>query len=250
MKLKKKKSENALLARKYAVTERTIRNWRAEKAPISDPAKLSEWLASRKHCPRDTTPENAPAGTAAATDTTPLQTGAAAALKRLEQAEALAYQRLDRAIAAKDSIAIRVARESWLEICTSLRQFERSVSEDKRERGELVNRDDVEKWIVNLAGLLRIANVQNASQLAPLISGETDVPRLRTLLRRTGFQVAQVSESALRHWGVPAWIVEPFLVDLVAHVTVSREELDRYTEIIGQAMAALVPPTVADVPKS
>src|SRR5262249_46034478 len=107
MKRKKSESQIAKVARKYGVSERCARYW-AKETDISNPAKLSAYLARRRQPPR-----RAVAGTKvkASVDTKGLVRGAAAATRRAEELEVRSFAELQQAIESRDPLRIRLAHD-------------------------------------------------------------------------------------------------------------------------------------------
>jgi hypothetical protein len=59
------------------------------------------------------------------------------------------YVRLETALQTGDAVEIRNARGSWLQLCHNLRLYEGAVAYEKRERGLLVEKSEIEKpaWL-------------------------------------------------------------------------------------------------------
>jgi hypothetical protein len=161
------------IAQEWACSERTARRWKAQGAPLSNPARLRVWLAGRKNLPQATRAKLAGeartrrAHVAAEADIDASEIGAPAALRRLEASEATAYRLLQSGIAAGDPLEIKLARESWLKIGDSLRRYDLLVEKSRRDAGELVPRAEVETAVARFTNWFKLACVRTASALAP-----------------------------------------------------------------------------------
>src|SRR5215472_16368594 len=109
------------LAEKYHCDERTVRRWRKDGAPLSEPAEMPAWLLSRRSIPSGTAAllegkETKTVSNIASQDTgdDSARTGAAGALRRLESAERTTYKILQAALKSGSAASIKVARENWL----------------------------------------------------------------------------------------------------------------------------------------
>ncbi len=240
----------ATLAKKYGCTARTIRSWRAENAPLHSPARMRAWLAGRK---------NIPPGLAVATEQgepslpgtidAPEATGAAGALHRLERAEVSAYSRLQAALKRRDPLAIKTCREGWLHLTDQLRHFERAISDDKRHRGLLVSRTEIETALAWLGYAMRLASESIAPQLTTEMSGSTDLHRFRNILRRTNYATAVVGFSCLKTWGVPGWLIEALSSDLRTNPGVTTTaQLEEFGNFIAGYMAETAADIFKDTP--
>lgn len=244
----KKNKPTADLAAKWKCTPRTVRNWRAAGAPLTDNAAMRSWLAGRKNMPPgvSATPES---GKRTATPETPEVSGAGGALSRLGRAELAAYRRLDEALAANDPIGIRSARDSWLKIANELRHFERSVEEHRREIGALINKSEVVRALESLGRCMMWASDGMLPHLAAELASETDVIRSRIIIRKSLYPIAIVSYGFLEAQGIPAWMVEAVSKHFVSDVTVSREEISEIATAIREQMERATANVIASEPK-
>ena len=214
---------------------------------MSDPKAMREWLASRKNIPSAlaTAPEG-PATNGEQVEAT----GAGATLNRLERSEVAAYSRLQRAIEEGDPLAIKTCRESWLRIADALRHYERAVSEDKRQRGLLVEKEGVERALRMFGWCMRIASTQMDPQIAFDIQGDSpELVRTRQLIRKANWGVAVIGYSSMYALGVPKWMVEALSADLISCTTITEEQLQVYANIIREAAQVEAQQTIAHEPK-
>jgi len=111
-----------------------------------DVPALKAWLAEVSR--RKRAPAPAPA-TATEPIGTEIPIGLAASLQRLAQAEAEAFRGYQAALARNDVIGTPGARRGWLEVSEALRKADISLESARREAGELVPRETVEKalWL-------------------------------------------------------------------------------------------------------
>src|SRR5262249_27735980 len=145
--------------------------------------------------------------------------GAASALRRLEEAEAKGYQDFKRATASGDEHYIKTSRENWLKISESLRRFDLALEQNRRDNGELVQKDQIQKALGTFAALMRFPPSHMADQLAPTLTQEPDFIRSRIIIRRCGYETAILTCGCLQQMGVPSWFLEPFRGDLVRNIT-------------------------------
>lgn len=111
-----KRETNQTLAARYKVSDRTIKRWRKENAPLNDPAGMRAWIAGRKNIPpriERTSAAQVPRRSMPKTDE---REGVLAAQRRLERSEVEAFRAMEAAIQAGDAVAIRAARRGWIEI--------------------------------------------------------------------------------------------------------------------------------------
>ena len=172
------------LAKKWGCSNRTIRQWRQEGAPLGDEAAMKPWLLSRHKVPPGTwailkgqksialekpkrrivpTGNEAPSG----------EPGAAAALGRLQTQEVESHDRYVALIRDASATAeeIEDARKAYLAIVGTLRQWELAVEQDRRQSGELLPRTDLDAFcrlfLVHFVGSLKAG----LESLCPRLAG-------------------------------------------------------------------------------
>ena len=165
------------LAKKWKCDVRTIGRWKRAGAPLSDPARMRTWLASRKNLPPETrammsekarSRRSSDANSIEAQD---LTTGAPAALRRLETVEARAFELLDRAMRRGDPHEVKLARQGWLEVGDSLRRYDLLVERSRRDSGELVNLAETQAYLEHFLTFLKMGIVRAANSIAPKLAG-------------------------------------------------------------------------------
>jgi hypothetical protein len=227
---KKQRSETAEIARDFRVTPRCVRGWRAAGAPLRNKARLSRWLASRKHVPTPKAGNKQPVEYPPASG--PL--GAPAALRRLESAEADAYARLERAIADGDAVSIRLARDGWLKFSESLRKFDLLVAEHRRTSGELIEKTKVEEGLRILGMALRMSSQECLPAIASeILSAGNDQIRIRNLIRKSFYTTAVLSFAAGHALNIPAWMLEAVSRDACDNLTnTSFEQIKGLADVL------------------
>ena len=169
-----------VLATIYACSERSIRNYRAEGAPLDDPGAMWAWWSSRKNMPRTVATKGLDAireafttvvgaatptvassakaeiGTLGAMDVpTDLPAGAQHELRWLEALAVEAPHNLIRARGSGDPMTMKQALDAYLKITEGLRKFDNQVTADRRDSGEVITRAQVEQPITALTVWLR-----------------------------------------------------------------------------------------------
>jgi hypothetical protein len=236
---KQKKKTDTQLAKRYGTDTRTIRAWRKAEAPLLNHKSMLEWVSTRQRIPARLASKHEKGDTVETPNATTEQPGAAAALGRLERMELTAHARMQRALSGSDPLAIKSARESYLRIMEQLRHMERAISEDKRQRGELVSRKEVVDGLRFLGYCMRIGSGQILPQLAAELASEQDTIRAREIIEEANYGIAVVSYAAM--WGskyVPKWIVEAVSGDLTTNINVRSDELQRLGTVIQEACEA------------
>lgn len=180
------------LAEKYGCTTRTIRNWRAEGAPLGSEKKMQQWLSTRKNAPQgvDRTfkiPKLKPTETPEETKLE-IKTGVAMALRRLEKEEQNAYETFQAAVEEGDPLAIKWTRDNWLKISESLRRYDLLVEQSRRDSGELIQRVTAESALEMSAWWLNNA-IKNCASALPL--------KLANLQSKEELKVAQTIENSM-----------------------------------------------------
>jgi hypothetical protein len=238
--MKKLKSETARIARKFRVTERTVRAWAREKAPLHDENKLATWLAGRRQPPRTTlTSRAAPVKKSVPHDANAHGTGAAAALRRLEQSELADYKRLVSALTSGDALEIRIARDAWHKTGDALRHYDFRVAQDRRASGELVPRAEVERMVHAFGTAVRYS-----------LLGLLDLPGHLVGLKEP-HDVAQVLYAAVNNAGASAGaalkLAHPPLPDWMAKVLAATmdygfgaERFDEFTAKLAESLRITV----------
>ena len=189
-----------VLATIYNCSERSIRNYRAEGAPLHDPAAMFGWWATRKNLPKGAAAKGLdaikeafaavvgtvpPAATASVVpevggtgmlDVPPdLPAGAQHELRWLEALAVEARHNLIRARGSADPVAMKQALDAYLKITEGLRKFDNQVTADRRDSGEVVTRVQVEDPITALTVWLR-RGVENFLNGACLQIAEAEKP--------------------------------------------------------------------------
>jgi hypothetical protein len=224
---KQKKKPTADLATQYGCNARTIRNWRAEGAPLDDPQAMTVWLAGRKNIPpalgagtRLDKPEQA----AIAETDDEGKKGAGGALARLEQAELSGYRRLQSAVESGDPLQIKLARSNWITLCDQLRHFERAVSEDKRKSGGLVNRLEVEEALGFVGWVLHVSHSNMLGQIGIELVGQSDVYRIRELVEKCHSNTTVIGYGMCLADRIPQWIMDALMKHYCSAYTVRCPE--------------------------
>jgi hypothetical protein len=208
------------LAKTYACSERTIKRWQRESAPLTDGAEMRRWLAGRKNLPKTTLEKLLPiARHAVQAATDPIESGIVAALARLERSEARMFQALDAALLAGDALQIRLARENWLRVGESLRRFDLAIEQNRRATGELVNRTEIERSLKVLAVGTRFCMESGLPMLTLAVMGERDQIRARQILRKSFYYGATTGLAFGVAVQIPQWILDPFIADLDGELT-------------------------------
>lgn len=238
----KAKPENHRLAEKHKVDVRTIRRWRAEGAPLGDPAKMKTWLAGRRTAP--TPAENVCHGIQTERQARPPgNPGAPAALRRLEQAELDGYERLQTALAAGNALEIRDARRGYLELVEALRRCDVSVSEQRRDSEEAVPRAKVQSMLSGLGWSLRIGHDQVADALAARLC-PGDLIHARNQLREAYGSLLLTALGGIRGglastslaW--PGWALEALCEDPAKSFAGGLDNLAQRTRLLSAAYKA------------
>lgn len=187
-------------AKRYRVSVRTVRRWRADGAPLGDAAKMKQWLAGRRTAPT-ITGKVKQLETATSSPRPPGGPGAHMALRRLEQSELEAYTRLQTANNSGDPVQIRTALHAYLSLAELLRKTDQSIAEARRDAEEQVSRSTVENMLAGLGWSLRIACDQLGigDQLTTAVAG------LRMSLQNTGLAWPEWMFTALSKEAVSAW---------------------------------------------
>jgi hypothetical protein len=169
-----KASEKDLAAR-WGTVRRTVRRWKKQGAPLGDDAAMRTWLSGRAKLPPGTTAilsgASSPTPTSATAPPSPQQgppepkprpiPGAAAALRRMEDSEVLCFQDLEAALPTGDLARIKFCRDAYLKTAEALRRADLAIEEDRRERGALLPRKELEDYaqgfIVHFVGGVQAA---------------------------------------------------------------------------------------------
>lgn len=234
--MKPKPKTDRALATQHHVSMRTIRRWRAEGAPLGDPAKMKTWLAGRRTAP--TPAENVHnCGQNPGQARPPGGPGAHMALRRLEQSELEAYTRLQAANNSGDPVQIRTALHAYLSLAELLRKTDQSIAEARRDAEEQVSRSTVENMLAGLGWSLRIAcdQVGLANQLMTALAG------LRLSMQNTGvswptWMFAPLTKEAVSAWqdGEKHLAERARLMSACYRASVGdRSELDKLIEELG-----------------
>ena len=175
------------LAKKMGVSRQSVHTWKNEGAPLHDEKKLRSWLAARKNIAKGVIKTSAalPAKAGKKLAASQGTAGAAEALKRLEQAELQAFERLQAAIGSgEDAVAQNELRKSWLSISESLRKFDLLVEANRREAGELVPREELEKTINSFLTAAWLASRMQVDSLVNQLVGKSEPWELGEILTR------------------------------------------------------------------
>ena len=187
----------------YACSERSIRNYQRDGAPLDDPASMFAWWSSRKNLPKGAAakgldaiqeafaavagtatspaaaaPDEAADSTATGTMNIPgeLPAGAEHELRWLADLAVEARRNLIRAHKSGNALTQKQALDSYLKITEGLRKFDNQVAADRRDGGEVVTRAQVEQSITALTVWLR-RGVENFINGACLQIAECDKPQ-------------------------------------------------------------------------
>ena len=203
-----KKLDLKVIAKRFKVTVRTVRNWRKEAAPLRDLPALRLWLSARKFLTMEVAPAKAPFRLPPKkTPTADEVAGVAPALQRLERAEVAAYDALQAALAANDPLAIRAARDNWLRIGDSLRRYDAIVEQSRRDAGQLMPLVELRRCFsllqlgVRLTLRSRGIHIANDTLIAgvlPLLANEEDKWLHDQIRKDTAGWVAQSDNHTTR----------------------------------------------------
>ena len=229
------------LAQRWACTTRTIRAWRKAGAPLNDTDKMLAWLAGRKSIPPGTALILAQTRTAAnaKADAQPqsLQTGVSFALRRLEEQEARSFGELRRAQATGDPIQSKQAHQIWLRNGEALRKHDLAIEQSRRDAGELVPRESIERLAFELQEAL--AQAHFALQDCCLsLTGLGSPVEVWTVLQKVGNAMRAGVISYLQRkrnpkFPVPAWLVK------AATLGEFPTDSEKASEYYGQLWAAM-----------
>ena len=186
-----KPPSSRVFAAVYACSERSIRNYRQEGAPLDDPAAMFAWWATRKNMPRSVATKGleaiqaafdaviARSGTSSGTGVdTPATTnepqmvsmmqddlpaGAEHELRWLADLAVEARRNLIRAHRGGNPVVQKQALDSYLKITEGLRKFDNQVTTERRDSGETVTRAQIESVLLGVIVWTRrgIANFVN-----------------------------------------------------------------------------------------
>lgn len=164
----------------YACSERSIRNYRAEGAPLDDPSAMFAWWASRKNMPRSTAAKGLEAVQAAYTDVVgkaappagdvaevvldsstamnvpgDLPAGAQHELRWLEALAVEARHNLIRAKQSNNPVTIKQSLDAYLKITEGLRKFDNQVDQSRRDGGEVVTKAQIQSVLCGVIAWVR-----------------------------------------------------------------------------------------------
>ncbi|MFO1476130.1 MAG: hypothetical protein U1F98_05705 [Verrucomicrobiota bacterium] len=203
----KKTKTTKSLAEIHGVTARTIRNWKAQGAPVNDPSALSAWLAGRRQPPRGSKPGSTFQALARdVLDAIPpakqakQATGAAAALRRLEQQEADDYSAYLRAVEGGDMLQARIAHDRWLKTAEALRRHDLAIEQARRDAGELVPRSEMLRLCHFLHDAIYHAT-SGMELLPPRLAGLGCPHKVWAILSKTRDDI---------HGAIHAWLARPW----------------------------------------
>lgn len=209
---KPNKTEKALVER-WHCTVRTIRRWKAAKAPLHDEAAMRTWLAGQRALPRGTVAllmaDKRKARAKAHQAAADLSEGASSALRRLEAAEARAHAELQRAVKSGDPIESKTAENSWLRLCAQLLRYDLSLEESRRHSGEMLPRAEAERIVAAAGWFLSVSMRKGLERVAfeAVSSPAKDPNTLLATLSRQFDAAVMGSLGACRAWpfqGEPA----------------------------------------------
>lgn len=214
----KKPNDDEKLAAKYGCDPRTIRRWRKAGAPFQADAGMMNWLDGQRTIPAgtralleaDKTQQRISA--AAAVQVSNLEQGAPVELRRLAAAAAEAHCRYKAAVSQGNAVEIRSALKIWLIITESLRKFDKDVSEQRRETGEMVPREGVEELLRFVGYWMRMGSRSYDSLAKPLADSSEPIA-CHAILRRwaEGFEsttIAALNSANFYLSPFPRWMVD------------------------------------------
>jgi hypothetical protein len=201
------------LAAKWATCSRTIRNWKAEGAPVDDDGAMRIWLLGRPKVPRGTAellrvhegqrsvrPPKPKRIVVAPTSVAPPNgegvLGVSGALQRLAEAERSCHDEWRQLVANPEASIeqIEAANQQWIKTGDSLRRYDLAVEQDRRQSGELLPRSDLESFaegfVTHFVSTLRSSLEAACPRLAGLESPQAVWQVLSAVLTRA------VDESA------------------------------------------------------
>jgi hypothetical protein len=157
-------------ATRYNVSEKTIQRWIKSNAPLDNEEAIKLWRIQKDKFTATKFRQNKSAGivedihdesSSKEEDSNVVYEkqieGVAASLKRLEASEALSYTRFQQALQTGNELKIRLARDEWLAISKALREYDVLVEKSRRDGGDLIPRENAEKFIELAAVLCRIS---------------------------------------------------------------------------------------------
>jgi hypothetical protein len=119
------------------------------------------------------------------------------ALRRLETAEVVTYDLLQDALRSGDPVAIRHARESWLKVGDSLRHYDLQIEASRRDNGELVPREQVERAAASLVHFLKLSIRQRVYAIAPQLVGMQSPADVSSILVQSLFDDVLTALAAM-----------------------------------------------------
>lgn len=228
-------------AKRWGCNVRTIRRWLKAGAPLNDPKRMRVWLAGQQSLPPGTarllaslrTTESAKADTQPQT----LAMGVAPALRRLEEMEARAFSDLRRAQATGDPIAVKQAHAIWLRNGEALRKHDLAIEQSRRDAGELVPRETIERLAFELQEAL--AQAHFALQDCCLsLTGLGSPIQVWEVLQKTGHAmragvIAFLQRPRSPKHPIPAWLAK------AATLGQFPTDTEQASEYYGQLWSAL-----------
>jgi hypothetical protein len=207
--------------RHYAETYKkhlgTIKRYARSCAPMDDPAAMKFFLAAKKDTGRTGKGPGAKVKTALP-DVPPnpdALAGAEHTLRRLAEEERQAHARLDAAKASKDPDALKLATELFLKIAESLLRYERGVSQDRRDSGEVLTRSQMTPILTSLAAWLRRANLDFLNSICLQIAEAQRPEEVYAAIAPTIRQsVTNAVNAATNDGRLPGWVKEALLAGL------------------------------------
>lgn len=140
------------LAKFYQVTERTVRRWKSDGAPLDNPKRMVSWLLTRKRIPKgaqawmDSQSLNKPGPDLPMEETeTPEIVESTGEVKELEERRIDLDRRLDRAMASDNESKIKLYTELLVRVDESLRRDQAHQKKLGLDTGEMMPRGEVER---------------------------------------------------------------------------------------------------------
>lgn len=224
------------LAEKWGTTERSIRAWRADGAPLENDQRMRKWLAARRTLPPKTLEKlmatRKRERKAAIENTSPGAMGAASALRRLETAEEGAHRRYEQAVLAGDEVEIRLAQRKWQELADRLLRYDAQVEANRRDAGTLVPRVDVVRSVAMYCAWLRAAwENQNSEFIRDFVPESDRVRAFKAIRSRTYQALLDTAAMHAAQTNVPKWLSDAAASEVMEWIDFSKEDFDRLTDI-------------------
>ena len=227
----------------YSVCKATIKRWHDKGIDVTDPKAVSKYRAQKNHGGARSRGENKveAAVLTQKLGATTKELGAAAALERLEEAERSAYEHWELAMVGGDPFTVKVARESWLKMTESLRRYDASIEEARRQAGATLAKEEAERILKALAYFMRMAGRQLIIGEVKGFCAEEDPAvlchDLESLLgEQIMLAVASLVATSEGKLQVPKWVADALNDDLAAFFSDAQYQMEARSEALGHVI--------------